>query len=219
VSLVVGLLDALREGHFPSTLKRITIVDRNHERVTRLQSALAGMLDRVYYATRITDANGASYDIDLQRVQGPAVTAGVGNSRPQMETGVGERAHAFVAMSFSTQLDDVFYYGIQTPVHAAGLLCERMDKVAFTGDIIERIKQKIETAAVVIAELSGNNPNVYLEVGYAWGRGRPTILLAPNNGDLPFDVRGQRCLQYTGIRNLESLLHQELQELRARRVI
>jgi len=94
--------------------------------------------------------------------------------RGGVEAGGGvTKAHVFVAMPFSTHLDDVFHYGIQAPVHAAGFLCDRMDYVCFTGEIIEWMKRKIEGASVVIANLSRANPNVYLEVGYAWGRGVP----------------------------------------------
>lgn len=70
-------------------------------------------------------------------------------------------------MTEEKDMDDVFYYGIQQPVRATGFLCERADQEAFLGDILDRVKQKIETAAVVIAELTGANPNVYLEIGYA----------------------------------------------------
>src|SRR5437764_6925547 len=61
-----------------------------------------------------------------------------------------EKAHVFVAMPFMKEMDDVFYYGIQQPVHSAGFLCERVDQDAFTGDILDRVKKKIETAVLVI---------------------------------------------------------------------
>jgi nucleoside 2-deoxyribosyltransferase len=122
-------------------------------------------------------------------------------------------------MPFKKEMDDVFYYGIQQSVRASGFICERIDRDAFTGDILDQVKKKIETATVVIAELSGANPNVYLEIGYAWGKGRPTILLIKNDQDLLFDVRGQRCLKYERIRDLEESLKNELKELIARGLI
>ncbi len=63
---------------------------------------------------------------------------------------------------------------------------------------------------MVIADLSLANPNVYLEVGYAWGRGRPTILVVRDVKELRFDVQGTRCLVYQSIRHLEELLTKEL---------
>jgi hypothetical protein len=122
-------------------------------------------------------------------------------------------------MTEEKDMDDVFYYGIQQPVRAAGFLCERVDQEAFLGDILDRVKQKIETAAVVIAELTGANPNVYLEIGYAWGKGVPTLLLLKDGQELRFDVRGQRCLKYERIRDLEESLAKELQELKSQGLI
>lgn len=122
-------------------------------------------------------------------------------------------------MTEEKDMDDVFYYGIQQPVRAVGFLCERVDQEAFLGDILDRVKQKIETAAVVIAELTGANPNVYLEIGYAWGKGVPALLLLKDGQELRFDVRGQRCLKYERIRDLEESLAKELQELKSQGLI
>jgi hypothetical protein len=118
-----------------------------------------------------------------------------------------------VAMPFDPKFDDIFYYGIQTPIHARDLLCERMDQSTFTGDVIERMRQRIEEAVIVIADLSGANPNVNLEGGYAWGQRRPTILLINEDEQPRFDVRGQRQLRYRSIRQLEDMLAKELDGL------
>jgi hypothetical protein len=83
-------------------------------------------------------------------------------------------------------------YGIQRPVRDLGFLCESVDQDVFTGDVLDRIKSQIEAASAVIAVLTGANPNVYLEVGYAWGKGQLTILLTDEGEDLRFDVRGRR---------------------------
>jgi hypothetical protein len=120
------------------------------------------------------------------------------------------RPHAFVAMPFDEAFDDVFYYGITGPVERAGLLCERMDRSVFTGDIVETMKRRIRTADVVVADLSGGNPNVYLEVGFAWAAGVPTVLLCDGESDPHFDVRGHRYLRYRSIREAERHLAREL---------
>jgi hypothetical protein len=110
-------------------------------------------------------------------------------------------------------MDDLFHYGIQGAVNAAGLLCERADLSAFTGDVLDWVKNRISSAKLVIADLSSANPNVYLEVGYAWGVRVPTVLLARDANELKFDTRGQRCLVYNSIKNLEDLLRNELQKV------
>ena len=116
-------------------------------------------------------------------------------------------------MPFASEFDDIFYYGIQGAVNEAGYLCERADLESFTGDVMEWVKKKIESADFVIADLTNANANVYLEVGYAWGRNIPSILLVQQSDDLKFDVRGQRCLVYNRIQDLELKLTKELKSL------
>jgi hypothetical protein len=54
---------------------------------------------------------------------------------------------------------------------------------------------------------------VYLEVGYAWGKNRPTLLLVKKTDELKFDVRGQRCIAYENIVDLSKQLQTDLAAL------
>ncbi len=119
----------------------------------------------------------------------------------------------FVAMPFAPEFDDCFHYGIQGAVNSSGYLCERADLQSFTGDVMEFVKQRIATSDFVIADLTTANANVYLEVGYAWGLNKKTILLIKDTKELKFDTRGQRCLAYTTIKDLETKLKSELTNL------
>jgi hypothetical protein len=116
-------------------------------------------------------------------------------------------------MPFTDSFTDVFHFGISGPIRATGLLCERADLTAFTGDILQRVLERIASARLVVADLSDANPNVFLELGYAWGRGVPSVLLCNRATELPFDVRGHRCLFYSSIVELERLLTVELASL------
>jgi hypothetical protein len=119
----------------------------------------------------------------------------------------------FVAMPFKEEMDDTYHYGMVSATNAAGFLCERADLSAFTGDVLDWVKQRIRSASLVIADLTEANPNVYLEIGYAWGSGIPTVLVIKHGEPLKFDVRGQRCLVYKKIKDLEDLLTKERQAL------
>ena len=116
-------------------------------------------------------------------------------------------------MPFANEFDDCYHYGIQGAVNTAGYLCERADLSSFTGDVMEWVKKRISTADFIIADLTTANPNVYLEVGYAWGLQKKTILLVKDANDLKFDTRGQRCLPYSSIKDLEAKLTNELKEI------
>ena len=201
-SEVAGLLDAINSGDFPTSLKRITVVDRNPGRARRLSDLLNRILP--------TDGHEIIRSQTGRRLSDVVV--------PERLRSVGydsqSKPNVFVAMPFAGEMDDVFHYGIQGAVNAAGFLCERADLSTFTGDVLDWVKKRIESASLVVADLTDANPNVYLEVGYAWGCGRPTVLLVKDTADLKFDVKGQRCLTYKKIRDLESLLKNELEGLK-----
>jgi hypothetical protein len=196
---LAGLIDAFESRGCPDGLLRVTIVERNAGRVSRLQPQLSRLLPAGATLTnQVQDARLASH---LE----PLRTAGAKSQA---------KAHVFVAMPFAPEFDDRFHYGIQQAVNSAGYLCERADLATFTGDVIAWVKERIDTANLLVADLSTANPNVYLEVGYAWGKGVPTVLLSANTADLLFDVKGQRCLMYKNIQALEQLLTRELNNLR-----
>jgi hypothetical protein len=198
-SEVAGLLDALSSGDVPTDLARITVVERNAGRARRLNALLDQFLPTEPTGSRNRSLRSSSEVPDRLRSVGYD-----SQSKP----------HIFVAMPFAHEMDDVFHYGIQGAVNAAGFLCERVDLSTFTGDVMEWVKRRISTATLVVADLSDANPNVDLEVGYAWGCGRPTMLLVKDTSQLKFDVKGQRCLVYKKIKDLENSLRTELDRLR-----
>jgi tripartite-type tricarboxylate transporter receptor subunit TctC len=67
------------------------------------------------------------------------------------------------------------------------------------------------------AEITEPNQNVFYELGYAHGKNKPTILLAEKGRQLPFDVRGYRCLFYEnsigGKQKIEDGLRKHLQAI------
>jgi hypothetical protein len=116
----------------------------------------------------------------------------------------------FVAMPFSEESQNVYEYGTYPAVRSCEFICERVDETHFTGDVLGRIRNGIEAADLVIADLTEGRPNVYLEVGYAWGRGIPVIFVARKGEKLHFDVSTHRCIFYGKFsqfaRDLEDLI-------------
>lgn len=201
-SQLAGYLDAFDNAQYPTFLEQIVIIEKYGDRVERLRSVLKQAIPNSY--------------VLLPEKSRPAK---IGVARSPSTSTVGresaDKPHVFIAMPFAKEMNDTFHYGIQSPVNTAGYLCERIDATAFIGDVLGRIKSRIETASFVIAELTSANPNVTLEVGYAWGKNRPTILLTKEPEKLPFDLRGQRCLVYSQITDLEEALSKEIRALEA----
>lgn len=127
------------------------------------------------------------------------------------ETKRKERApNVFVLMPFSTDLDDVYYLGIAETAKKLGCSCERVDKLEFVGDIVEKIRDSIVNSGIIIAELSLPNPNVYYELGYAHALNQPTILISKDVSSAPFDVRGYNHVIYKNIMDLRKKLEKRL---------
>lgn len=198
LSQLAGLLDALSSSPILPQLESITFLEKNAARAQRIAAILS---ENYLPMERSAQQPGP-------QLHSPVALAGIGNEKP----------HVFVAMPFSPDMEDVFIFGIQGPVQESGLLCERVDMDIFTGDIFERIKSRIESARLVVADLTSANANVYLEVGYAWGKNVKVLLVCRNVDDLKFDVKGQRCLIYSSINDLKRRLSEELKVLLAGKV-
>lgn len=78
---------------------------------------------------------------------------------------------------------------IKPAVEAAGFgyTCTRSEPVI--GNLLTGIMRDLEEADVVIADLSGQNANVFYELGVRHALRGQTILLAQQEGDIPFDLR------------------------------
>jgi hypothetical protein len=120
-----------------------------------------------------------------------------------------DRPFAFAIMPFSDEWTDVYELGIRPACDAAGARCERVDEQIFLESILHRIYGQIERADLVIAEMSGRNPNVFYETGFAHGIGKPVILLTRTTDDIPFDLRHYPHVVYAG---RISTLKQELEK-------
>lgn len=77
-----------------------------------------------------------------------------------------------------------------------GAYCERVDEQHFRESILQRIYNQIAKADVVVADMSGKNPNVFYEVGYAHALGKDVILLTQKAEDIPFDLKHHHHVVY-----------------------
>ena len=64
--------------------------------------------------------------------------------------------------------------------------CARADDILHTRDIISVIWEEIERSECVIADVTGNNANVFYELGYAHAVGKNTILVDAELGGTAF---------------------------------
>jgi hypothetical protein len=194
---VAGLLEFLTSPDNSWRPKQIVIAERNLNRAERMKTRLN---------TLVSKAESLTAGTHHRSIKESLPDAGVASDLKQ---------HVFVAMPYDEEMEDVYEFGIREPINAAGCLCERCDRSVFTGDVLDRIKRRIATATVVVADITGANPNVYLEVGYAWGKNVPTLLVARDGEELEFDVRTHKCIYYKNISHLRRQLVELMPKLTA----
>ena len=113
----------------------------------------------------------------------------------------------FVLMPFHPKFNDIYKFGIKGAADEVGAYAERVDEQYYTEAILERICNQIYKADVIVADMTGQNPNVFYEVGYAHALGKIVLLLTQNADDIPFDLKHRPHIVYGGeISNLKEQL-------------
>jgi hypothetical protein len=103
----------------------------------------------------------------------------------------------FVVMPFSGPIGGYFQSIYDPAIRKAGLRPIRADADIFgTGKIIDQIWSGINSAKVLVAELTTRNPNVFYELGLAHALHKPVVLISSNGDDVPFDLKHIRVIYY-----------------------
>ncbi|MDR0775497.1 MAG: nucleoside 2-deoxyribosyltransferase [Azonexus sp.] len=101
----------------------------------------------------------------------------------------------FDSGKFDKRFDDVYVPAIE----AAGLEAYRVDRDPGVEVPIEAIEEGIRNAAVCLADITTDNPNVWYELGFAFATGRPVIMICSNeraSAKYPFDIQHRTVLNY-----------------------
>jgi CheY-like chemotaxis protein len=121
---------------------------------------------------------------------------------------------AFICMPFAQQFEDFYEEGIKPVVLECGFKCVRADEIEHNKGILDVVYDQIKSAHIVVADMTGRNPNVYYEVGYAHALGKEVVLLTQRADGLPFDLRGFNHIVYGGrITVLKQKLAQHLKAM------
>nr|VFK31897.1 MAG: Tetratricopeptide repeat-containing protein [Candidatus Kentron sp. MB] len=103
----------------------------------------------------------------------------------------------FVLMPFQPNFKNQWELAIEPAIREAGLAPWRGDDEHLGTNIIMRdITKSISEARLIIADLTGRNPNVMYELGLAHAAKKAVIMIAQKEEDVPFDIRHIRYLKY-----------------------
>lgn len=161
--------------------------------ITRAIRRFAGITTIEEYLQRRADYFGQAGRIP------PAVRLGL---RPGTVLGVEpepveqkEGKYIFVIMPLKSDFDAVY-----ATIRAAcgkfpGVTFDRADDWSKTGRITDQIIEALKTADLIIADITGPNPNVMYELGYAHALGKNVVVMNADRGS-PFDVQDYRQVLY-----------------------
>lgn len=123
----------------------------------------------------------------------------------------------FILMPFSKDVEPIYSDHIKPIVESESLSCQRADEIDGTNLITYDIWEKINRARLLIADLTGKNPNVFYEIGLAHAIGKEVILITQSMDDVPFDLKALRCIVYEftprGMKQLEDKLVKTIRKI------
>lgn len=102
----------------------------------------------------------------------------------------------FVIMPFGGHYDVCYKNVIREAVLSQNIIPIRGDDIYSTGEIAQEIFESISKSVILIADVTGKNPNVNYELGAAHALNKPVVIISQSIDDIPFDYRHRRSIIY-----------------------
>ena len=117
-----------------------------------------------------------------------------------------KKNRVFVAMPFSDEYRDSYEYGVKIVLDQMGLEHYKADNEISNKDIMCKICREIQSCSKVIANISGLNPNVMLELGLAYGLGKEVIVIKDKKTTAISDLGSVEYIEYSHAGELQQKL-------------
>ncbi|MBB5508733.1 nucleoside 2-deoxyribosyltransferase [Paraburkholderia atlantica] len=98
---------------------------------------------------------------------------------------------------YNKRFDDLY----KPAIEATGMTAYRVDQDSSATVLVEAIEKNIKRAAVCLADITEDNPNVWYELGFAYAAGRPVVMACSDERQkagkrFPFDIQHRAIVTY-----------------------
>lgn len=188
-----------------------SIVITGYPTIKTMQKAAFGL--KVAYYFEKVPSNGEPFDTnEFLKI----VREATGNAKTNRKNKV-RKNQIFVFMPFAEEFRVFYENEIKKTIENSGFSCIRADDFYGARRIISDIKDGIEESRLIIADLTGRNPNVFFEIGIAHALGKNMIFLVQDLKDVHPNLQTVRCLLYersmAGAINLLPVLERAIGEI------
>jgi nucleoside 2-deoxyribosyltransferase len=124
-------------------------------------------------------------------------------------------SQAFVAMSFTEEMNEVYKQGIEPAIERAGYAPMLIKNKEHANKIDDEIIAEIRRSAFLVADFTGHRQNVYFETGFAIGLARQVVWTCRKDQikDLHFDIRQYNCIDWQNAAELARRLQLRIEAM------
>ena len=144
----------------------------------------------------------------------PAFASDLFRANPQTTVEY-EPGSAFVMMQIDPRIPELEdrYNAIKECFSQFEITAIRADDIEHEDIITEKIREKIRISEYLIADLTGERPSVYYEVGYAHALSKRVIMFRSQGSKLHFDLAPYNCPEYRNLSDLKKKLIRRLEQI------
>lgn len=108
-----------------------------------------------------------------------------------------QKPQAFLALPLKDPFSSVLAEQIGQALRQRGIEPVLPTEFGTDGTVRDQIQGAIHRAKLVVADLTGSNPNVLFELGMAMGLSKPVLLISQDPiKDVPFDLQAHQVAVY-----------------------
>ncbi|MBN1361512.1 MAG: hypothetical protein JW993_13020 [Sedimentisphaerales bacterium] len=153
------------------------------------------------------------------RLQELTITASGWDYLDKHASDLEEKTQAFVAMSFSEEMEPIWKDAIKKAIKAVGYTPYRVDEDLHSENIVFKIMTEIKNSRFVVADVTEQKNGVYFEAGYGLGLGLPVIwsVRDDDTGNVHFDAAQYKQIRWKSAEELKEKLLDHISAIIGRR--